>query len=150
MEGIKDIFCVLLALSSLGGCAGPSGSSKESQTKKIIKNVVLPSAYDFLRVYHTTVNDTVYADTTLLKLKTGTAGRISGIYRWVLPGKDGRYGKVSGTFSQDTVNGHFQYRQEGGSYTDSIQIILQAEKAVVIQFGESGYRLTDTLETRKH
>lgn len=137
---LRSILLLLAAFSC--GC-GPDnrqphneGAARKSDTP--------PQHRLFLKVFRVPVNDTVYHDSMRLQLRI-SGDSAKGIYRWVLPGKDGKEGSISGRLLRDTIRGYYHYQQEGGAYTDPIEIILEDERAVVTQFTAGSYQLTDTI-----
>lgn len=139
----KTDFFLIIALGVLFFCGCHSAMDKGRQSLE--DTVKTARDYNFMTVYHTLSDDTSYADSTVLKFSVNEDALVSGTYQWVLPGKDGRYGSVSGYFSHDTVYGRYHYQQEGGSYNDSLQIILKSGEAIAVQFSPDGYELRDTL-----
>jgi hypothetical protein len=137
LRNISKIIVIILLF-----CSCQFSSQTDSQVKK---DSTTTTAYVFVKVYPTAAEDTAYIDSTVLDFSVDQHAQVSGTYRWVIPGKDGKFGNITGHISDDTVYGHYHYQQEGGNYDDSVQIILQQQSAVVIQFNAPGYRLTDTL-----
>ncbi|WP_344974562.1 hypothetical protein [Compostibacter hankyongensis] len=104
----------------------------------------LQGEYRYLTVFKSEGDGPANADSMQLNLnlKGNTA---TGTYQWVLPGKDGKRGTITGVLSGHTVSGQYHYQQEGGSYSDSIRIQLEGDRAMVTQFSGDGYQLKDTL-----
>lgn len=127
--------CLVLALLVFsGGCGNPPAGQVETVDFRYLK-IVRTGA----------VTDTVDADSILLHLVDTGGDTVRGTYQWQLPGKDGKWGAITGVRSGDTVNGHYQYTQEGGSYRDSVQVFLGTGQAIVKQYAGDGYTLLDTL-----
>lgn len=57
--------------------------------------------------------------------------KVSGIYNWLPAEKDSRKGKISGTKSGNSINGKYEFVQEGGKYTQPILIELHENSATV-------------------
>lgn len=142
---MKSFLIFILTGLFFAGCTNSNKQSDQTKKERTSKDSLKNKTYSFALGYRTPFQDTVYVDSTALKITIDPDGQTSGTYRWVLPQKDGKLGKIAGMLSGDTVNGHYHYQQEGGEYTDSIQIILQPEQAIVIQFNAPGHQLIDTL-----
>lgn len=144
---MKILFAVCSLSFFLFSCQ--PASRQPDATEKADETVPVQQAHQFLKVYKVPLNDTVYYDSTILKLHIDQDSVISGTYLWVIPGKDGKYGEIGGRVSHDTIYGHYSYQQEGGNYRDSIQIVLRSDGAVVTQYNAPGSRLVDTLTELK-
>lgn len=134
---VKSLSIISIAIMVLGSCQ-PSGQTTDNSN--------FPDGeYNFIKVYQTPVGSKTQADSTVLQFKINMDAPVSGTYRWVVPGKDGKYGTIRGYLSRDTISGRYNYQQEGGNYNDSIQVVLVSERAIVTQFIDNGYKLIDTL-----
>lgn len=145
---MKTFLLVMLIGFIFTGCTNSNKQADQIKKEQTFTDSLKNTTSSFALVYRTPFQDTVYVDSTALKITIDPEGQASGSYRWVLPQKDGKLGKITGMLSGDTVKGHYHYRQEGGEYTDSIQIILQEEQAIVIQFNAPGHQLVDTLQRK--
>lgn len=128
-------------LAACWGCGAPGSKPEAVQGGA----AMLPRETAYLRVQHTPSGDTLYADTTMLRLVSQDGVHVYGSYRWRPPGKDGRMGAITAVRDKDTIAGMFSYRQEGGQYRDSVRIIIVKSQAVVMQYSSEGYILRDTL-----
>jgi hypothetical protein len=143
MKQPAPVTVLILSAAFFWGCA-PKKNAPQNNEASSPEREVTARQVRFLRVYRIPAGDTVYRDSMLLDLQIH-GDSASGIYRWVLPEKDGKSGKIRGELFADTVRGHYHYQQEGGTYTDSVEIILGETQAVVTQFTTGDFRLTDTI-----
>ncbi len=141
------IFPVLIVLILVVGCGPAANQGGEERPEEKGDSLSTVSAVNrtYLKVYHVRLPDTTYSDTMYLELQVDNAAA-SGKYLWFIPQKDGKFGTITGRLVKDTINGHYAYQQEGGNYTDSVQIVLLRDKAIVTQFNAPNHRLVDTLE----
>lgn len=142
MKIISPLVSVMFLCSVLFACRQSGSSHTEGLTGD---SAVAKAHYSFFKTYPTEAGDTPYTDSTVLQLTVDGGTAVSGTYRWVIPGKDGKYGTITGRLSNDTIYGRYIYRQEGGNYNDSVRIVLHEGSAVVTQFSPDNYQLTDTL-----
>lgn len=126
----------------LTGCGAFSGHKDERPDAGA---AVAPRETAYRRIDTWRTNDTVYRDTTLLRLLSQEGVQVYGSYLWRPPGKDGRKGAISGTRTADTLRGLFSYSQEGGRYQDSLKIVFFRDGVVITQQSSEGYPITDTL-----
>jgi hypothetical protein len=139
----KTIVAAAVLLSAgLAGCG--SGAGKKDAARESGAAVV-PRETTYLKIGHTVTGDTVYADTTSLRLLTQDGVHVYGSYLWRPPGKDGRTGAISGIRDKDTVRGMFSYTQEGGRYADSVTLVMSGTAVVITQKSAEGYPIVDTL-----
>lgn len=137
VPGMSDALSIIAGtIMALCSC-GHSPQASES-------NPFPEGKYTFIRVYQTRAADHTLSDSTILRFDIRNDALVSGTYRWVLPEKDGKYGTITGRLSNDTIFGKYNYMQEGGRYTDSVQIVLGKNSAIVTQF-TGNYPLNDTL-----
>lgn len=139
---LRSMIKLSLCLFLLSSCAGPTNHDTAGSESD---STAFSQTYHFLKVYRTPVADTVYTDSTAITFSVDDDGKVEGNYRWVIPGKDGKSGDIHGDMARDTVFGHYHYQQEGGTYTDSIQVVLQQDRVIVIQFNADQHTLRDTL-----
>lgn len=99
----------------------------------------------FSKIYSTAINDTTIIDSTYLTITISPQNEVNAKFVWVLPLKDGKGGTITGQLNADTIMGKYHYRQEGGTFDDSVRIVLYPEKAVVTQYTYNNYELVDTL-----
>lgn len=143
-----SLFKFIMAATATLLWAGTTGCGSQGDKKSVHQDsgaAVAPRETAYLHIQHTVQGDTVYADTTSLRLLSQDGVHVYGSYLWRPPGKDGRTGAISGTRDRDTVTGVFSYSQEGGHYQDSVRIILSATQVVVTQLSAEGYPISDTL-----
>lgn len=138
---IIAITAVMLG-AGIAGCG--SGAGKKDKVRES-GAAVIPRETTYLKIGHSVTGDTVYADTTSLRLLTQDGVHVYGSYLWRPPGKDGKTGAISGIREKDTVRGTFSYSQEGGRYTDSVKLVVSETAVVITQISPEGYPIVDTL-----
>lgn len=145
MWSYKTVIMVVGTALALGaaGC-GPLSDKKEAE-ERAAGAAVAPRQSTYLKIQQTAAEDTVYADTTLLRLLSQDGVHVYGSYFWRPPGKDERTGAISGVRDKDTVAGIFSYRQEGGNYRDSVRIVFAKTRVIITQISPEGYSIADTL-----
>lgn len=129
----------------LAGTTGCGSQADKNDTQQASGAAVAPQQTTYLKISHTVQGDTVYADTTTLRLLSQDRMHVYGSYFWRPPGKDGRTGAISGVRDADTITGLFSYTQEGGHYQDSVKIVVSDAQVVITQQSSEGYSIADTL-----
>lgn len=111
------LFCLLMA-----ACMNSKDAKKTFTSEKNEES----GEMCFLSVIGETVKDSL-----VMHLKIDE-NKVTGIYNWLPAEKDSRKGEITGTKSGNSINGKYEFVQEGGKYTQPILIELRENSAKVI------------------
>src|SRR5690554_4139758 len=96
---MKTFLLVMLIGFIFTGCTNSNKQADQIKKEQTFTDSLKNTTSSFALVYRTPFQDTVYVDSTALKITIDPEGQASGSYRWVLPQKDGKLGKITGMLS---------------------------------------------------